>query len=605
MFAERSDRLIYLRVLAPLVLATVTLVAVSIGGFHVLSGARAYVGAENLWSNARSQAVAKLRAHASLGPLADPCPPMTDWLAIPMGDHAARLALDRPTPEVAAARSGFERGGNLPGDSSAMIDLYRYFGSTPLLAEPIKMWRKGDALIEQLSAVGSRICAPSPIAPDAVRQLADLRELDRLDDELIAVETGFSSSLGKASLQTEELLRVAILLLALTLVGSSVWYVTRSLRAQLRQRQALIDANTRWELAAQAAGVGLFAWHPEDDSTDLDHRARQIYGVNAPSDLPLVRSEVRGLIHPDDLATLRQVTPVSLTKKGPLRSRFRVLREDGSIRHVEAIGMFRNGGPNAGGRYLVGVIRDVTEEVAASTMHAQKVAAERSAQARTEFLSRLSHELRTPLNAVLGVAQILDIDTQEPLTPQQRRRVQLILDSGWHLLRLVDDVLDITSIDAGQVSLRMSPVELGPVLRASLHLVEAERTRSNVRVVDRWPTHTAAVLADPQRLQQVLVNVLSNACKYNTHGGELRLGYREEGDMLCLSFQDEGPGIEQDQLAELFQPFRRLARTAEVQGTGLGLVVVKLLTEQMQGRVEVTSELGRGSTFSIWLRKAD
>jgi PAS domain S-box-containing protein len=604
MFAERSDRLIYLRVLAPLVLAATTLAAVSIVGFHVLSGARAYVGGESLWSKARSQTVAKLRARSVLGPTAAACAPMTEWLAVPLGDRAARLALDRPTPDIAEARSGFERGGNLPGDADAMIDLYRYFGSTPLLAEPVASWRQGDELIEQLRAVGARICASSPADRDLAPALADLRELERLDGEFIAVEKRFSSSLGQASLQTETFLRIAILLLAITLAGGSAWYVIRSLRAQIRQRQALVDSNTRWELAAQGAGVGLFAWHPEDDSTDLDSRARQIYGVDADSSLPLVRSEIRGLIHPDDLAMLRRITPSSLTKTGPLRSRFRVFHQDGSIRHVEAIGMFRDAGPEAGGRHMVGVIRDVTEEVAASTLHAQKAAAERSAQARTEFLSRLSHELRTPLNAVLGIAQILDIDTQEPLTPQQRQRVQLILDSGWHLLRLVDDVLDITSIDAGQVSVRIAPVELGPVLRASLRLVEAERGRHDVRIVDHWPAETPAVLADPQRLQQVFVNLLSNACKYNTRGGELRLGFREDGDMVCLSFADDGPGIESSQLVELFQPFRRLARTADVQGTGLGLVVVKLLVEQMKGGIEVASELGRGSIFTVRLRKA-
>lgn len=605
MFAERSDRMIYLRVLAPLVLAATTLAAVSIGGVHVLSGARAYVGGESLWSKARSQTVAKLRARSALGPTDAACAPMTEWLAVPLGDRAARLALEQPTPDFAAARSGFERGGNLPGDADAMIDLYRYFGTTSLLEEPVTMWRKGDDLIEQLRAVGARICASEPTALDLAPRLADLRELERLDGELIAAEKGFSSSLGQASLRTETRLRIAILLLALSLAGGSAWYVMRSLRAQFRQRQALVDSNTRWELAAQGAGVGLFAWHPEDDSTDLDSRARKIYGVDADSTLPLVRSEIRGLIHPDDLAMLRRITPNSLTKKGPLRSRFRILRPDGTIRHVEAIGMFRDGGPGGGGRHMVGVIRDVTEEVAASTLHAQKVAAERSAQARTEFLSRLSHELRTPLNAVLGIAQILDIDTQEPLTPQQRQRVKLILDSGWHLLRLVDDVLDITSIDAGQLSVRIAPVELGPVLRASLQLVDAERTRCGIRVVDRWPVQTPAVLADPQRLQQIFVNLLSNACKYNVRGGELRMNLREDGDMVCMSFEDQGPGIESDQLVELFQPFRRLARTLDVQGTGLGLVVVKLLAEQMKGSIEVTSEVGRGSIFTVRLRKAE
>jgi signal transduction histidine kinase len=172
------------------------------------------------------------------------------------------------------------------------------------------------------------------------------------------------------------------------------------------------------------------------------------------------------------------------------------------------------------------------------------------------------------------------------------------------LLHLVDDVLDITSIDAGQVSMRLVPTDLGAVLRVSLGLVVAERERLSIRIEDEWPADAASVRADPQRLQQVLVNLLRNACKYNRHGGSIRLGYREAGDLIAVAIADDGAGIGAEQIGELFQAFKRLPQTAEVPGVGLGLVVVKMLVEQMKGRVDVDSELGRGSTFSVWLRRA-
>jgi signal transduction histidine kinase len=253
---------------------------------------------------------------------------------------------------------------------------------------------------------------------------------------------------------------------------------------------------------------------------------------------------------------------------------------------------------------MFGVLRDVTDEVAASRLQLERDAAERSARARSEFLSRLSHELRTPLNAVLGLAQLLELDKIEPLSDTQRGRVRMILEGGWHLLHLVDDVLDITRIDAGQFSITPVPTDLRAVLQASLALIETERARFGIRIDDRWPAKPPAALADPQRLQQVFVNLLSNGCKYNRAGGTLTLSVDASSDMLALGFADEGLGIDPEQLVELFQPFKRLHQTAEVPGVGLGLVIVKLLTDQMHGSIEVESEPGRGALFVVRLRKA-
>ena len=277
MVSERSDRQIYLRVLGPLLLATVTLVAMSVGGFNALSATRAFVGGESFWSKARSRTVAQLRLYENGG--MPTCPNLNEMLAVPFGDRAARLALERTPPDLDAAREGFLRGGNQPDDIDGMLRLYLNFGTLPLMREPIDAWREGDALIDRLHEVGERICSIGPIATAGARADAALKELDRIDDELIAVEKRYSSSLGHASRVTGQLLTAAVVLIALLLAAGSAWYVMRSLRAQVAQRRALAEANTRWDLAADAGGVGLFVWNPATNDVQFDRRARSLYGV--------------------------------------------------------------------------------------------------------------------------------------------------------------------------------------------------------------------------------------------------------------------------------------------------------------------------------------
>ena len=603
MLVERAERTIYLRVLAPLLLAVVTLVIVSVGGFHALTGARAYVGGESLWSKARNQTMVRLRARLTNDSPAAACAPMSEWLAVPLGDRDARLELDKLDPDFGVIRDGFVRGGNSPDDVDAMVHLYRNFHSLPLMRDSIDAWRRGDALIEELRVLGELVCAQPAGAGDLAMRAASLQALDRLDAELLVAEGRFSTSLGLASRQSERLLTSAILLLAVLLLSGSVWYVMRSLRAQLAQRRALVDANTRWELAAEAAGIGVFVWHPGSDQLELDRRARLLYGLAPAAPPTMSRGEVASQMHPDDRESVTELVNSAVNGE-PLRARYRVSVADGAFRHLEAIGMVRDLAAPIALRQMFGVLRDVTDEVAATRLQLEKDAAERVAHARTEFLSRLSHELRTPLNAVLGLAQVLEMDAAEPLGPQQRRRVELILQSGWHLLHLVDDVLDITSIDSGMLTIKPVPTDLREVLRTSLALAEPERTALQLSIVDQIPAETALVMADPRRLQQIFANLLSNACKYNAPGGKVTLGYRESAQEVSVTITDEGPGISAQDLTELFQPFKRLSATADVPGTGLGLVVVKRLTEQMGGRVEVDSELGHGACFVVWLPKA-
>jgi signal transduction histidine kinase len=246
------------------------------------------------------------------------------------------------------------------------------------------------------------------------------------------------------------------------------------------------------------------------------------------------------------------------------------------------------------------------EAVAAAARRAEveRSTAERVEKARVDFLSRLSHELRTPLNAVIGFSQLMLNEQQDPLSEQARKRTGHVLDAGEHLLHLVDEVLDLTRIDAGVVVVEPKPTSVQAPLEKALVLAAAEIQRYGIEVACSVPAEPARVVADAHRLEQVFLNLASNGCKYNRRGGELRIEVRTAPSTVRIAFADEGEGLSSTQIDQLFQPFKTMTRRRDVQTVGLGLVIVKMLVEQMGGVVEVSSELGRGSIFTVVLPAA-
>lgn len=230
--------------------------------------------------------------------------------------------------------------------------------------------------------------------------------------------------------------------------------------------------------------------------------------------------------------------------------------------------------------------------------------AERANQAKSEFLSRVSHELRTPFNAVLGFAQILEMDE---LTEDQRDSVEQIIKAGRHLLQLVDEVLDISRIESGTLSLSIEPVALRELAGEALDLVRGIADGRGISLqADIGSAEGTFVMADRQRLKQVLLNLLSNAVKYNKEEGSATLSIGKQGELARIEVADTGRGIPQDRIDRLFNPFERLgAERGEVEGTGLGLAVSKRLVEAMGGAVGLAGTSETGTIFFVELRQTD
>lgn len=222
--------------------------------------------------------------------------------------------------------------------------------------------------------------------------------------------------------------------------------------------------------------------------------------------------------------------------------------------------------------------------------------------AKTRFLSRTSHELRTPLNAILGFAQLLEANL--PQAPHAAHVEQILL-AGRHLLTLIDDVLDIARIESGDIRLSLEPQALDEMLQEVVELFMPLAMQQQVSL-ELLPSEPALhVMADRQRLRQVLINLMSNAIKYNRVAGSVAVSCERVGHLVCIRVRDTGMGIRAELLPRLFAPFERLdAEQAGVQGTGLGLAVSRQLMLRMQGEIGVESTLGQGSTFSLHLMPA-
>jgi CheY-like chemotaxis protein/two-component sensor histidine kinase len=215
----------------------------------------------------------------------------------------------------------------------------------------------------------------------------------------------------------------------------------------------------------------------------------------------------------------------------------------------------------------------------------------------------MSHELRTPMNAILGFAQLMDND--DLVSDDQRENLQQISKAGWHLLDLINEVLDLARVESGEVKLGIESIDAAQLISECLSLVSPLLAQKNIKLENQTTTSTARVRADYMRLKQVLINLLSNAIKYNHNDGQLVVNAVEEAELLVLTVQDNGRGMSASQMERLFEPFSRFGDTEKVYGTGIGLSICKKLIESMNGSIRVDSEEGTGSTFSILLPLGD
>ncbi len=280
------------------------------------------------------------------------------------------------------------------------------------------------------------------------------------------------------------------------------------------------------------------------------------------------------------------------------------LRKDGSVFPMElnVSPMMLNGV-----KKYVGILHDITERKnALATITAAKLEAENANQAKSQFLSSMSHELRTPLNAILGFTQLLQEDSQAPLNEDQKESLAHIYSAGRHLLTLIDEVLDLSKIESGNINVNIETVNLIQLLKESIELITPQARRAQIKLLAQLPDEeTILVKADAFRLNQVFSNLLTNAIKYNHVFGQVTVWLSTTENKVRIFVKDTGAGIPEEMMKDLFKPFSRLgAEQSDIEGTGIGLTITKMLVEMMNGSIGVDNQAGKGCTFWIEIEMA-
>ncbi|MFN6386337.1 MAG: PAS domain S-box protein [Pseudanabaena sp.] len=376
---------------------------------------------------------------------------------------------------------------------------------------------------------------------------------------------------------------------------------------------ALQDLSDRLEFALKGANIGIWEYQMNEERLIWDERMFSLYGIS-PEEFSGKYTDWLQRVHPDDLDWVQQAEQKAHQGARECRVEFRIVRPDSTIRFIDSYAFKQY---NAQGEILktIGLNIDITDrkQAEAQLQHINEELI-KATRLKDEFLANMSHELRTPLNAILGMTEILQEEIFGDLNDRQMQSLQTIEKSSNHLLELINDILDVAKIEAGQIHLSCQPSNVETLCQSSLVFIKQQSFSKNIQLESVIPANLPTINLDERRIRQVLINLLNNAVKFTPNGGKiiLQVNYIEfldnaeivqsrACDTLEISIIDTGIGIAPDQIKRLFQPFVQVesALNRNYEGSGLGLVLVKRLVELHGGEVRLTSELGVGSCFTI------
>lgn len=380
-----------------------------------------------------------------------------------------------------------------------------------------------------------------------------------------------------------------------------------------------VEADERFSFAVEGAGDGIWNLDMKTGKMEVSPLFINMLGYRE-NELPDDISTWMKFTHPDDIERARDHMRKYLSGETDKYSiDIRLLCKDGSYKWVQSRGTAMSRTKSGRALRMAGIQSDISERVALQEREEEarlalieaRDEAENANRAKSQFLSSMSHELRTPMNAIMGFSQLLKMENDPSLSESQSENVEEITKAGKHLLGLINEVLDLSRIEAGRIDLSIEPVSLSEIIIESLQLVAPLADNKNIDIsltrdgdvltIEDFSSCGETIKADRVRLKQALLNLLSNAVKYNHENGKLIIGCDAlNEDVTRITVTDTGPGIELEKQKLLFKSFNRLGQeNSEIEGTGIGLVITKSLVELMGGAIGFDSVKGEGSAFWI------
>ncbi len=562
-------------------------------------GIRAFIGGEGLWAKAQKDAVLRLNNYGHSGDEAD-YQAYLHLIKVPLGYRSARQELQKPQPDWDIVREGCRQGGLHPADSEYAIQFFRRFQRAEYLSRAIEHWSRGDRLIADLMEAAEQLhqeVAGGHARPAVIHSIET--RLADLNGQLKTEEDQFSATLAEASRWANDLSRTLTYAAALLFVALGIalsWSIIKRIRIT---ENALIESEGRYRSIFERVSDVIYTIAPDGKFTSISPSCKQMMGW-LPADV--IGKSFAAFTHPDDLARAEEVFRTTLAGQPAANVEVRMNRKSGEYIEGEhcVVPLTRGGSVVA----VLGIARDITarKQVEAELIGA-KQAAEGASLGKTRFLAAASHDLRQPLQAIGLLQETL---ARTGLNERQTKISQHLAASVNSLGELLNKLLDISRLDADMI--RAQPVEISAV--DLLETIDAElgslARKKNLRLDLFWPRRGLVVFSDANLLLDLLRNLVSNAIKYTEQGGVL-VSIRRRQDRALIQVWDTGIGIGPEHLDLIFEEYFQVGNLERhrAKGVGLGLAIVRRLSELLGTGVACRSRVGRGSVFEISLPLAN
>jgi PAS domain S-box-containing protein len=570
------------------------------GALEVVNSTRAYAVGEGRYSKGQKIAVLALDRFIDSRAGSD-YDAFLAAIAVPRGDRDARVALQATPFDRAAAVDGILRGQNNPDDADSLIRLFREFSWWQPFAAAIKDWTEADHLIDTLVDLGTEIKAENTADPaDGTAQRA---RLSRIDDRITQRENTFSAHMSDAARSAKHLVVAGLGLTTALMWAIGILFAARLFRRQMALDRQLASSEQRFRDYAEVASD----WYWEvDENRKIVFISELYYTLTASGRQSILGQDATTFLrnYAADAESWANLAPFD-DRKAIRGVRLRYPRTDGSVIYlsVSAKPCFNDNGDFVGYR---GVGSNITAAFEAGrSLREAKERAEIANRAKSEFLANMSHELRTPLNAIIGFSEIImnRIFGSDHLE-RYDSYAQDINNSGRHLLSIIDEILDLSKIEAGREELDEGTIELSELISSTRRLFNGRFDQADLALKIDIPSPGLTVLCDTTKLKQCLSNLLSNSLKFTQAGGEItvRMGLNDGGD-LVIAVSDTGVGIASTDIPTVMAPFGQVESAFQRahSGTGLGVPLTRALIELHGGTFEIDSVLGKGTTVTLTL----